>query len=112
MVNVNIDLIECTLDMTGHAGAAEEGQPDLVCCACSTAAQWLLYSLEELKERTGKIEKITYSMDKGEMHIKVRPKEYGRISTRARLQYAIECFEMLEDAYPDKIHMNTGKEDE
>lgn len=105
MINIRMDMIDFSMDMDGHADADKVGEYDLVCAAASTIGQWLLQSLENYDEAHSGLIRLDWEMKPGILHLRAKAKEWARASVRARFVYALEGFEMLEDRYPENIHV-------
>lgn len=105
MIRVKFDMIDFILDMEGHAGAPRQGEFDLVCCAASVIGQQLVYSLEAYNERHDGLISMDEGMESGKLHIRVKAKEWARVSVKKRFEYALEGMEMLMERYPEYIEV-------
>lgn len=105
MINIRMDMIDFSLDMDGHADAEKVGEYDLVCAAASTIGQWLLQSLENFDEQHNGLVRLDWDMNAGRLHLRAKAKEWARVGVKSRMLYALEGFEMLEERYPESIHV-------
>lgn len=104
MIVITVDMDDLTLDVKGHAGSAPEGK-DLICCAVSVTVQQLIHSLESMDIEHGNIKNLDYQMHAGNVHLKIIPKEWGRITVKNRMSYAVEGLQLIADNYPDYVKL-------
>ena len=104
MIAIAVDMDELTMDVFGHAESAPEGK-DLVCCAVSVTVQQLIHSLENMEIEHGNIKKLDYEMKSGDVHLKVIPKDWGRLSVKNRMRYAVEGLQLIADNYPEYVKL-------
>ena len=103
MITARFQLNDLTMEIDGHAGAAKEGEYDLVCCAASTVSQALTYNIEEWNEEHQDPLEIELETEKGKLHLHVIAPEWARHSIRRMMKYAMRGMEMLANKYHNYI---------
>jgi len=92
-----------TLRVSGHAGYAAEGGPDIVCAAISALACALIGYVGKLYDE-GQAEAFAFAQQPGDVWVRAR--ECGGARVGAAFDMAAEGLAMLADTYPGCVSVS------
>jgi len=97
---------EMRFEMNGHAGMGEPGN-DLVCAAASILAQTLIQSLcldRDIRDGKDRLQ-CNWQMSAGHAEADIRARGKRRTAARAKMEMLSDGMKLLEDAFPEAIHV-------
>ena len=90
------------LKVTGHAGYAQEGEPDIVCAAISALSCTLLQCLAD-EEARGGLTVFSYTQEGGNVEVDALATHGAAARVAVMFEMARTGFAMLADTYPAHV---------
>lgn len=106
MVVVRGDARELSIRMDGHAGVMHEGT-DIGCVMCSTIIQTFARYVEHEQH----IRADVLELEEGHAYVKPRWQDGWWPEMSAAWTLCMDGFRMLEEAYPDHVHVIVSSEE-
>jgi uncharacterized protein YsxB (DUF464 family) len=93
-----------SIKIKGHAQTAPEGE-DLVCAASSAYGFQAIQTVKSMFEAGWLVRKPKMRIDKGDIHISLRPKNEYYTVVINMLQVVATGYQLLENSYPDNVQL-------